>query len=478
MADDLFRHAGIPLKGETSALSVQTLTAEQADKIIATEEGQFSEVKSALISPSGLTKPISAFANTDGGDLYIGISEIGDKRDRKWEGFKDQEAANAHLQVFERLFPLGTDFQYQFLRCDKHDGLVLHVQVNKTCGIVVASNDLPYIRRGAQSLPVDARDMLKRLEYAKGLAKFEEEPTNVIPSLVTGSDVTASFIRRVVPSAKPIDWLRKQALIRGNKPTVAGVLMFCDEPQAQLPKHCGIKVYRYKTSEGEGRREALDGIPETIEGCLYEQIRSAVARTTEVIESVQKMGEKGLEDARYPPETLHEIITNAVLHRDYSVTDDVHIRIFDNRIEVESPGKLPAHVTVANILEERFARNGAVVRILNKFPDPPNRDVGEGLNTAFDAMHKRGLKEPVITERENSVLVEIRHEPLASPQEAIMDYLEKNVTINNSKARQIAHIAQDYQMKAIFNQMVSAGMIEQVPGTRTASTAYRKKSTG
>lgn len=477
-SEDLFRHAGIPLRGgETRSLSVQNLTGDQAKKIIATEEGQFSDVKSVLVAPGNLTKPISAFANTDGGDLYIGIGEkTGAKKIRSWEGFRDQEAANGHLQIFEKLFPLGTDFQYQFLRSEEHSGLVLHVQVNKTRSIMKASNGMPYIRRGAQSLPVDAPDLLKRLEYAKGLAKFEEETTNVAPSLVTNSDVATDFIKRVVPSAKPPDWLRKQALIRSNKPTVAGVLLFCDEPQAHLAKHCGIKVYRYKTSESEGKREALDGIPETIEGCLYRQIRSAVDRTTKVIESVQKMGHSGLVDAEYPPETLHEIITNAVLHRDYSVTDDVHIRIFDNRIEVESPGKLPAHVTVANILEERFARNGAVVRILNKFPDPPNQDVGEGLNTAFSAMHKRGLKEPVIREKENSVLVVIRHEPLASPQEAIMDHLERNETINNSKARQIAHVAQDYQMKAIFNQMVDAGMIEQVPGTRTASTAYRKAS--
>ena len=56
----------------------------------------------------------------------------------------------------------------------------------------------------------------------------------------------------------------------------------------------------------------------------------------------------------YPIETLHEITTNAVLHRDYSVADDIHIRIFDNRIEVESPGRLPGHVTQENILDERF----------------------------------------------------------------------------------------------------------------------------
>jgi ATP-dependent DNA helicase RecG len=131
---------------------------------------------------------------------------------------------------------------------------------------------------------------------------------------------------------------------------------------------------------------------------------------------------------------LHEIITNAVLHRDYHIVDDVHIRIFDNRIEVQSPGQRPTQITIENILGERFARNGAIVRILNKFKDPPNKDVGEGLNTAFAAMHSLGLKEPVIIQTENSVLVIIKYESLASPQEAIMDFLETHPSIKNMQA--------------------------------------------
>jgi ATP-dependent DNA helicase RecG len=180
---------------------------------------------------------------------------------------------------------------------------------------------------------------------------------------------------------------------------VAGLLLFAEEPQAIIPKHCGIKVYRYKTQESEGFREVLEFDPKTVEGCLYDQIKKAVDLTKLITESIPKMGKaEKFEAIEYPPETLHEIVTNAVIHRDYSVADDVHIRIFDNRIEVKSPGRLPAHVTVKNILNERSARNGAVVRILNKFPDPPNKDVGEGLNTAFAAMYKLGLKEPVIEE--------------------------------------------------------------------------------
>src|SRR5207245_4504035 len=142
------------------------------------------------------------------------------------------------------------------------------------------------------------------------------------------------------------------------------------------------------------------------------------------------------------PETLHEILTNALLHRDYSIPVDVHIRIFDNRVEVESPGKLPGHVTPKNILQEQFARNGSIVRIINKFPDPPNKDVGEGLNTAFEAMRNLRLKEPVVVEQENSVVVQIKHERLASGEDIIMEYLDNpdNKMITNRVARGLTGI--------------------------------------
>ena len=160
------------------SINMEGLAAAEAASIMAVEEGQFSDVKSIAVSPAQLTKVISAFANSDGGEVYIGITESGFNKTRGWEGFKDQEAANGHLQIFEKLFPLGTDFQYEFLRSDQASGLVLHVQVNKTAAIMRASNDLPYVRRGAQSIPVDTPEAIKRLEYAKGLSSFEDETTN------------------------------------------------------------------------------------------------------------------------------------------------------------------------------------------------------------------------------------------------------------------------------------------------------------
>jgi ATP-dependent DNA helicase RecG len=201
----------------------------------------------------------------------------------------------------------------------------------------------------------------------------------------------------------------------------------------------------------------------------------AVSKVTEIIQAIKIYSADGTGTMQYPNETLHEIITNAVLHRDYSLASDIHIRIFDNRVEIESPGKLPGHVTTGNILKEQFARNGSLVRLINKFPNPPNQDVGEGLNTAFDAMKKMKLKEPLIIEQENSVLVSIRHESLASPEEVIMSYLETNATINNRTARSLTNIGSENSMKQIFYTLRDKHQIEQTPGTQGRGTTWRKK---
>ena len=136
------------------------------------------------------------------------------------------EAANEHLQTFERLFPLGTGFQYEFLKCDKKPGLVLHAQVRRTQTISKADDGIPYLRRRAASYPVTGAEQLRRLEYAKGIASFENELVNVSKTDITESPIAKNFVEYVVPSAEPDAWLIKQGLIREDRPTVAGVLLF------------------------------------------------------------------------------------------------------------------------------------------------------------------------------------------------------------------------------------------------------------
>lgn len=454
------------------AIKVSKIEESQAARLtLNAAESHFLDFKSKRIAPSKLSKIMSAFANADGGDFYVGIEESNGTF--SWDGFESQEAANGHIQIFEQLFPLGNEFLYEFLKADNNFGLVLHVSILKTLSIVNASDGTPYLRRGAQSLPVKTQDGLERLRLDKGLSSFETEVVPVDKETITDSLTIVEFMIETIPTAEPEPWLKKQQLLYQDQPRVAGVVLFADEPQAALPKRCGIKIYRYKTSAAIGARDSLAFTPITIEGPMYDQIYETVRKTVDIIQDISVLGSDGFEKARYPNEALHEIITNAVIHRDYSITDDVHVRIFDNRIEVESPGKLAGHVTVNNILTERFARNGAIVRLINKFPNPPNKDVGEGLNTAFEAMRKLKLKDPVIKERENSVLVVMRHEPLASHEEIVVKYLQEHESIGNAKGREICFVNSESVMKKTFERLIQSGIIEHVPDTTGRAHAYR-----
>jgi len=455
-----------------SILTVELTPAEHA-KVLDIPEGHFADLKAIEITPGKLTRSLSAFANAEGGELFIGIDEDKVSNKRQWRGFNSYEDANGFLQIFEKLFPLSDDYQYSFLKSSSGPGYVLRVEVRKSRDMKTASDGIVYIRRGAQNLPVDNDEALARLRRNKGITSFETEPVNADKALVANSTPIIQFMLEVVPTADPEPWLRKQQVIIDEKPTVAGLVLFAEEPQAVLPKRCGLKIYRYKTKDAEGSRETLDFDPLSIEGCAYDQIAMAVQKTAEIIESVRVHTPDGLESVAYPITALHEIITNAVLHRDYSIADDIHILIFDNRVEVMSPGTLPAHITPENILSERYARNGVIVRLINKFPNPPNKDVGEGLNTAFRAMREMRLKPPFVTQPGGYVKVSLRHEPLATPDELILEFLRTHEQITNKEAREICFIGSENKMKRIFQRMMANNLIELVPGTTRYTAAYR-----
>jgi ATP-dependent DNA helicase RecG len=442
--------------------------------ILDAEEGHFLDHKAKEVSLKKISKSIAAFANADGGEVFLGIREIDKaKKIRKWDGFDRIEDANGQLQELNKSFPLGAGFSYDFLSHPKEHGFVLRVEVEKSPRVVKTPDGEVYIRLGAASIPQTSPDELKRLEYNKGLISYEDERIRLEPQEIENSLVMIKFALRIVPEAEPSVWLRKQRMIVGDLPTVCGLMLFSDEPQIALPKSA-IKIYRYKGSENEGRRENLTFDPMSIEGCAYDTIYGAVDKVRMIIEDINVVTESGLKKVAYPPVALHEIITNAVLHRDYSVADDVHIRIFDDRVEIESPGKLPAHITEKNILQERFLRNGKLVRLINKFPNPPNKDVGEGLNTSFQAMRDLKLKDPIIKQKENSVLVTLKHEKLGSAEEVISKYLEDHDEINNAKARELCFIGDANKMAGIFKKMSRAGIIETIPGRAQVKTGYRR----
>jgi ATP-dependent DNA helicase RecG len=463
------------LGSDTLDIAVKKIDSNDLTEMLAISESHFVDLKSKDIAPGRLTKTISAFANTGGGEIYVGIEEVeGDSgTERVWDGFHDIEAANPIFQVLDQLTPLGNNYAAEYMAAPDVPGLVLHLTIFKTQQIVFASDTKAYVRRNAQSLPIAGDGALERLKYDKGVKSFEDEIVNIETSEIENSNTIIEFLLDAVPTSEPKDWISKQRVVSEGRPTVAGVLLYSDNPQATLPKRSAVKILRYQTKQ-EAERDFLVFDPITMEGPLYELIYSSVERAKEIIEGIEKAGPAGMEKIIYPEEALHELLTNAVLHRDYSVTADVQVRIFDNRVEIESPGRLPGHVTVDNITKTQFARNPKIVRLINKFSNPPNKDVGEGINTAFEAMGKLRLKKPTIEELEGSVLVTLRHESLASPEQIVMDFLKAETEITNAIGRELTGIKSENSMKQVFYRLRERGQLEQTPKLAGKKPSWRK----
>ncbi len=238
-----------------------------------------------------------------------------------------------------------------------------------------------------------------------------------------------------------------------------------------MPRKCSVRITRYATREDDPERDHLESSV-ILEGPLYGLIHATVAKVSEIMSSVNVWTADGLKQLQYPPEAIWEIIANAFIHRDYSISDDIQIFIFNDRIEVISPGKLPGYVTPENILTARFARNSKLVRTLSRYPDPPNKDLGEGLNTAFQKMTEWKLKAPEIAQTENHVRVVIPHISLASATDTILEFLKNHETITNSQARDLTGIRSENAMKREFYKLRDLNKLRMMTDRKGSAAAW------
>ncbi len=439
-------------------------------------EGHFFDRKSAAIAGAKLQKIVVAFANADGGEVVVGIADDEDEPDpaKRWGGRATIEDFNGLLQAIHVLNP-SVDVRYEFLKCNSWETFALHIFVERSADVNKTGDGKVYQRSGAQSLPLNA-DQITALSFAKGARSYENmKVPDMRPEHIAEAAELASFLADYSPTTDPLNYVLNQHLMEDKDwtPLVAGVLLFGDNPSAMLPRKCGVRISRYETREDDPERDHLKE-SYSIEGPSYRLIHNSVNKITSILSGISMWSSDGVEKKGYPPEAIWEVFVNAIVHRDYSISDDVHVRIFNDRVEIASPGKLPGYVRVENILDARFSRNSKLVRCLNRYRDAPNKDMGEGLNTAFQKMKEWKLKSPVIEEDGNYVKVTIRHAPLALPTEAIIAFLGEHSEITNAQARDLTGIKSENAVKNEFYKLRDKGIIERVPGRNGALAAWRK----
>lgn len=461
---------------EMAGIETFDVDKNEVQKILDRQEGHYFDCKSKRIQPAKLQNTFVAFANADGGDLYVGIEDH--KERSRLVGFVNPEEANQLLNVLlTETNPAVEGVSAEFLNTG-NNGHILHLVIPKSERVHYTSNGDCYQRSNAESIKIKG-DQITQLAHSKGYYKFEETMVEASEiDDILDSPIFSDYLNRLSVNQDSKTFLRRNRLLadrdNNKKPNVACVLLFDKEPQEVLSTKASIRLIRMKTTSTDYQREQMSN-DETLVGAIENLARDTEGKILDLMKNGTFVIDGYDVNVSYPIETVHEILVNAILHRDYSLSDDVHVTVFDDRIEIKSPGRLPGNVTVDNILEAHFSRNPNIVRMINKLPDPMNHDLGEGLNTAFTAMQQAGLVPPEITEVGNCVLVTIRHKKLASYEDIIMQHLEQNDWITNKIARKLTGEKSENKIKGVFQKLRQNGKIEpEDPNASRFKFRYRK----
>ncbi|WP_292979346.1 ATP-binding protein [Nitrosomonas sp.] len=181
---------------------------------------------------------------------------------------------------------------------------------------------------------------------------------------------------------------------------------------------------------------------------------------------------------RYPERVIKEAITNALIHRDYRLNRDVQIRIFDNRIEVLSPGLFPGRITAATIQRAgSFARNPLLASNLREFPEPPNVDTGEGVRMMFTVMKANSLYPPQYRElceqAQEAVIVTLLNEERPPVWEQVSDWIDRNGPLSNSELCAIAGL-DTLKASKLLKRWVAQGLLVSDTSRGKRHAAYLK----
>jgi predicted HTH transcriptional regulator len=367
-------------------------------KLIKKGEDSKTQFKEKIDSIDALAAEICAFANTEGGQIIIGVTDKGELAGVDNIHRLNQTISNAASGKLEPPLSVTTEN----ILCN--DKLVVIINVPRGENKPYAANRTDYwIKVGADKRRA-TREELRRLMQASGTIYADEM---IIPT--TSIDDIDMFVFRdfyekeygmsLDQSGLPLEkLLTNLKLLKEGNLTLAGLLIFGAKPSRMRPQYI-IKAVAFPGTDISGN-EYLDS--ENIDGILFHQYKDAMAFLKRNLKKVQRGQNVNLPGILEIPEiALEEAVVNALVHRDYFIDSSIRIFVFDDRVEIISPGKLPNTATIENIKQGiQIARNPILLSFVPKLKIPYH-GIGSGIRRMISECRKAGIKEPEFIEEVN-----------------------------------------------------------------------------
>lgn len=444
-------------------------------------EDQWLERKSSRIAPRELANTLIGFANADGGTVVVGLDdgEVGGTED-------NLERRNSQFQANIDFCVPPVRAENRLVDCVDQTGEpneLLVIEVEPSDSVHANQRDEVFLRVGDENRKlnfVQRRELL----YDKGQASYEASLSGARLDAV--DEVLLDGYASAQGAPDPVRLLHARGLASVDELTIAGCLLFAVSPQAFLPE-AFIRVLRYRGSErGTGARQQL--IEDVkLEGPIPTQLRDAREQVERLQPTRRALGAGGtFEDVPLVPgDAWLEGIVNAAVHRSYSVVGDhIRVEIFDDRIEISSPGRFPGLVDPSHPLEmTRFARNPRIARVCADLS--LGQELGEGIRRMFEEMRQAGLNDPIYRQTSGSVELQLLAEPvdrrleerLPEHARAIARTLRSAGRMSTGEVKEALEISRPVAQREL-NALKDAGIVEWIGKSKKDPRAYWQLKTG
>lgn len=416
-----------------------------------------------------LAETMVAFANGDGGTIFIGLDAQGRVLD-----YMAGEAAESSLVKALLMCrpPVVTHWEQHELP----EGVVVALKIARSPELHALADGRVLIRAGTENRPLGG-EAIRHLAATKSSGDFESEPVSGATLVDFDKHLLDEYMARRSERGTPLSPGNLQdhlveigAMIEDGTPTVTGMLLFGKHPQAFLPQS-GLIFVKFQGKEARGR-DGLAGYGRRVE------IQGPLARVIErawsvIIEEMQVeavvTGLKREERPEYPHFAVREALVNAVCHRDYRLSGRrVEVRMYADRLEVISPGGLPGYITLDNIVEEHFSRNPRVVSGL--FQWGYIEELGLGIDRMIEEMLEHGHPAPDFEAKPYSFTVRLHNILERTPvhrwqtnmnerQMRAMSYVETQGRITNREYRDLCTEVNPETLRLDLVDLVEKGLL-------------------
>ena len=451
------------------------------DKIIA-GESRFVEFKEKLPKSETLAKSVIAFSNGAGGKIFIGVSDTGEIKgvnDGELFDIQDKISDIIHTLCFPVIIP---DIYVENL--EGKNIIVIHVFPGNLPPYYLKShnkNNGTYVRVGAENKQAD-HEFITELERKRLNIGFDETINYTFPL----EHIDWTYLKKAFLEKKnqtlTTQTLRNLNLTKSENgteyPTNAFLIL------SGLSENTATDCARFK---GTTNTVFLD--KKEFTGNLISQIESVeVFLRTHLNNSAEINGFIREDKLEIPVEALREAVLNAFVHRNYGrLGANIKIAIYDDIVEINSPGVLPASINLYDIFTSRRSeiRNKVLARIFKELGYI--EQWGSGMGRIAELCKAEGLIQPQIIEKGNFIQFIFHRKTnntdktpiyntdtiLNSSEEKVILYLETNKSINNQKTREITGLTAD-GVKSLLQRLTEKGLL--IKQGEKKGTRYHLKS--